>query len=420
MRRGHLRLGRHAHAVARHRLRRGGARAGRAPSSAADDDAAERPARGQPGGLGPLARPPHQRHARRHVRRGRADPRRGAAARTTASSGSRTRYTDPDVLPLFSRLRLDGLKVGVLSNTLWPREWHEEFFRRDGVLDLIDGAVYTSEIPWTKPAPEAFQAAAAGGRRRPTRPRASSSATASSTTSGAPPTSACAPSTSRTATSRSSRSATPRASPTRSCSGWHGDVVAAWSSRLAPAQSSPTPGNVSGRPPKRAAGRRRRAAPRWPTAGRPRGAADASGVDGRAPLARSPSGGREIWSVVRSRVGELLARSRRATGSPRGAHQRGQLVAAAAVHVVRRVQPARQPRAPPTPRPGRPARRTRRPRRARPASVRCSAWSGVMRAPVRPLRSAHALLRRGGGHAREHPGERTALAPRARCARRRG
>jgi putative hydrolase of the HAD superfamily len=67
--------------------------------------------------------------------------------------------TDPDVLPLFSRLRLDGVKVGVLSNTVWPREWHEQFFERDGVLDLIDGAVYTSEVPWTKPSPEAFGAA---------------------------------------------------------------------------------------------------------------------------------------------------------------------------------------------------------------------------------------------------------------------
>ena len=68
-------------------------------------------------------------------------------------------HTDPDVVPLLSRLRVDGVRVGVLSNTVWPREWHEDFFRRDGVLDLLDGAVYTSEIPWTKPAPEAFRAA---------------------------------------------------------------------------------------------------------------------------------------------------------------------------------------------------------------------------------------------------------------------
>ena len=63
--------------------------------------------------------------------------------------------------PLLAALRERGLKVGVLSNTLWAREHHEEVFRRDGVLDLIDGAVYTSEIPWTKPHPEAFRAAMA-------------------------------------------------------------------------------------------------------------------------------------------------------------------------------------------------------------------------------------------------------------------
>jgi putative hydrolase of the HAD superfamily len=67
--------------------------------------------------------------------------------------------TDADVPELFDGLRSEGLRVGVLSNTVWPRAWHEDFFRRDGVLDLIHGAVYTSEIPWTKPAPEAFRAA---------------------------------------------------------------------------------------------------------------------------------------------------------------------------------------------------------------------------------------------------------------------
>ncbi|MBF4765985.1 HAD family hydrolase [Nocardioides islandensis] len=67
--------------------------------------------------------------------------------------------TDPEVGPLFEALHRQGIKVGVLSNTIWPRAWHRGFFERDGVLDLIDGDVYTSEIPWTKPAPEAFRAA---------------------------------------------------------------------------------------------------------------------------------------------------------------------------------------------------------------------------------------------------------------------
>jgi putative hydrolase of the HAD superfamily len=67
--------------------------------------------------------------------------------------------TDPEVKPLFEWLRAEGIRVGVLSNTLWPRSWHRGFFERDGVVDLIDGDVYTSEIPWTKPSPKAFLAA---------------------------------------------------------------------------------------------------------------------------------------------------------------------------------------------------------------------------------------------------------------------
>jgi putative hydrolase of the HAD superfamily len=68
-------------------------------------------------------------------------------------------FTDPAAAATLHALRKAGLKIGVLSNTLWPRDWHEEVFRRDGVLDLIDGAVYSSEIDWAKPHPEAFRAA---------------------------------------------------------------------------------------------------------------------------------------------------------------------------------------------------------------------------------------------------------------------
>ena len=67
--------------------------------------------------------------------------------------------TDPEAGPLFERLHELDLVVGVLSNTIWPRDWHDGFFRRDGVDHLLDGAVYTSEVPWTKPSPHAFRAA---------------------------------------------------------------------------------------------------------------------------------------------------------------------------------------------------------------------------------------------------------------------
>jgi putative hydrolase of the HAD superfamily len=70
-------------------------------------------------------------------------------------------FTDPDVPGLLRGLRARGIKVGVLSNTLWPRDRHEQIFYRDGVLDLIDGAVYSSELGRTKPHQEAFNAAMA-------------------------------------------------------------------------------------------------------------------------------------------------------------------------------------------------------------------------------------------------------------------
>jgi FMN hydrolase / 5-amino-6-(5-phospho-D-ribitylamino)uracil phosphatase len=68
-------------------------------------------------------------------------------------------FTDPDVPALFTDLRSRGIRIGVLSNTIWPREWHEGFFARDGVLDLVDAGVYSCEIPYTKPHREAFGAA---------------------------------------------------------------------------------------------------------------------------------------------------------------------------------------------------------------------------------------------------------------------
>jgi putative hydrolase of the HAD superfamily len=68
---------------------------------------------------------------------------------------------DPDAPALLEGLQERGIRVGVLSNTAWRRARHERIFARDGVDHLIDGAVYTCEIPWTKPHPEAFRSAIA-------------------------------------------------------------------------------------------------------------------------------------------------------------------------------------------------------------------------------------------------------------------
>ncbi len=68
-------------------------------------------------------------------------------------------YTDTEVAPVLRALRERGIRTGLLSNTHWPREWHERILARDGVLDLIDVRVYTSELRHTKPHAEAFAAA---------------------------------------------------------------------------------------------------------------------------------------------------------------------------------------------------------------------------------------------------------------------
>jgi putative hydrolase of the HAD superfamily len=77
--------------------------------------------------------------------------------------------TDPQVEPLWAGLKERGLRVGVLSNTIWSREYHRGVLERDGVLGLLDGDVYSSEIDHVKPHPEAFRAAAASVGVEPAR-----------------------------------------------------------------------------------------------------------------------------------------------------------------------------------------------------------------------------------------------------------
>ncbi|HVM01335.1 MAG TPA: HAD family hydrolase [Acidimicrobiales bacterium] len=65
---------------------------------------------------------------------------------------------DPDAVPALSALRGLGVRIGLLSNTHWPRSFHERFLERDGLAPLIDVRCYTSELAYTKPHPEAFRA----------------------------------------------------------------------------------------------------------------------------------------------------------------------------------------------------------------------------------------------------------------------
>jgi putative hydrolase of the HAD superfamily len=66
---------------------------------------------------------------------------------------------DPEAGPTLTALRDRGLRIGLLSNTHWPRAFLERFLERDGLAGLIDARLYTSEMPFQKPHPTAFRAA---------------------------------------------------------------------------------------------------------------------------------------------------------------------------------------------------------------------------------------------------------------------
>lgn len=78
-------------------------------------------------------------------------------------------FTHPEIPLLWEALRSKGIRIGVLSNTIWSRDYHREVFARDEVLHLIDGDVYSSETPWVKPRTEIFLAAAAAVSAHPSR-----------------------------------------------------------------------------------------------------------------------------------------------------------------------------------------------------------------------------------------------------------
>jgi putative hydrolase of the HAD superfamily len=63
----------------------------------------------------------------------------------------------PSAVPVLRSLRAQGLVTGLLSNTHWPRAFHEQFLARDGLAPLIDARLYTSELDWIKPHPLPFR-----------------------------------------------------------------------------------------------------------------------------------------------------------------------------------------------------------------------------------------------------------------------
>lgn len=65
---------------------------------------------------------------------------------------------DPAADTVLRALKERGLRTGLLSNTHWPRAFHEHFLDRDGLTELLDVRLYTSELSHMKPHPSVFTA----------------------------------------------------------------------------------------------------------------------------------------------------------------------------------------------------------------------------------------------------------------------
>lgn len=66
---------------------------------------------------------------------------------------------DEDAREVLTALKERGVRIGLLSNTLWPSHFHERLLEEAGIRDLIDARMYSSHMRFTKPHPQAFKEA---------------------------------------------------------------------------------------------------------------------------------------------------------------------------------------------------------------------------------------------------------------------
>lgn len=85
----------------------------------------------------------------------------GEAARAYLDAWAPHIEHDTEAAATLEAMRSAGLRTAMLSNTHWPREYHEHFLERDGLAHLLDQRVYTCELEYMKPHRAAFEAALA-------------------------------------------------------------------------------------------------------------------------------------------------------------------------------------------------------------------------------------------------------------------
>jgi putative hydrolase of the HAD superfamily len=62
-----------------------------------------------------------------------------------------------DTLPTLMALRERGLKVGLVSNTMWPGEYHRRELERHGLMPYLDHTVFSADVGVWKPQPGIYR-----------------------------------------------------------------------------------------------------------------------------------------------------------------------------------------------------------------------------------------------------------------------
>ena len=208
LRRGHLRLGRHDHAVAHRRPRpsSGGLRAGSTtttrPSGLADDSPPGSGRRRTAPGTGPAAGQgaPTSRTSSPRPGLVAGDPRAVAGLAAYQAFWEPHTWTDPQIRPSGKGCVTTGSGSGCCPTRIWPPGLPPQPVRARRRARPVDADVYSSEIAWAKPQRRDLPRGRRRGRRR-AGASACTSATAVTRTCTAAVGRGCARSWCRTATS---------------------------------------------------------------------------------------------------------------------------------------------------------------------------------------------------------------------------
>ena len=90
----------------------------------------------------------------------------GAAPRDDEIEGAIARYIAPldqgvvlfdDALDTLRALRARGLKLGLVSNTMWPARYHQDELDRFGLAPYLDHTVFSADVGVWKPQPGIYR-----------------------------------------------------------------------------------------------------------------------------------------------------------------------------------------------------------------------------------------------------------------------